>query len=48
MLGRQQGRYGFEDFTLDLDTAELRKAGQLIQVEPQVFDLIALLASNTG
>ena len=48
MPGRRQGLFKFEDFTLDLDTAELRKAGLLVHIEPQVFDLIALMASNTG
>ncbi|MCG6883889.1 MAG: winged helix-turn-helix domain-containing protein [Silicimonas sp.] len=34
----------FEDFELDNAAAELRKAGELVPVEPQVFDLIAFLA----
>jgi TolB-like protein len=34
---------GFEDFVLDPDRRELRRAGDLIAVEPQVFDLINYL-----
>ena len=33
----------FEDFTLDPDRRELRRAGALVAVEPQVFDLIHYL-----
>jgi DNA-binding winged helix-turn-helix (wHTH) protein len=33
----------FEDFVLDPDRCELRRAGNLIAVEPQVFDLINYL-----
>jgi DNA-binding winged helix-turn-helix (wHTH) protein/DNA-binding CsgD family transcriptional regulator/tetratricopeptide (TPR) repeat protein len=33
----------FEDCELDLDRFELRRAGKLCPVEPQVFDLLALL-----
>ncbi len=36
----------FEDFTLDLEQVELRKAGDPVAVEPQVFDLIAYLATH--
>ncbi|MBE0529979.1 MAG: alpha/beta fold hydrolase [Rhodospirillales bacterium] len=36
------------DFTLDLDAAELRRGGDVVAIEPQVFDLIALLASQAG
>jgi len=38
----------FGEFELDIDAAELRSAGNRIDVEPQVFDLIALLATNAG
>jgi TolB-like protein len=34
---------GFEDFTLDPERRELRRAGDLVAVEPQVFDLIDYL-----
>jgi DNA-binding winged helix-turn-helix (wHTH) protein len=33
----------FEDFSLDPDRRELRRAGALVAVEPQVFDLIHYL-----
>jgi len=36
-------RYSFDDCTLDLDRRELRENGQLVDVEPQVFDLLAFL-----
>ena len=35
----------FEDFLLDPDRRELRRAGDLVAVEPQVFDLIDYLVS---
>ena len=33
----------FENFLLDSDRRELRRAGDLVAVEPQVFDLIDYL-----
>ena len=38
--------YLFEDFVLDSDRRELRRAGSLIPVEPQVFDLLEYLIRN--
>ncbi|MFI5317928.1 MAG: winged helix-turn-helix domain-containing tetratricopeptide repeat protein, partial [Myxococcota bacterium] len=38
--------YRFAHFELDLDAAELRAAGQVVSLEPQVFALLALLAAN--
>jgi DNA-binding winged helix-turn-helix (wHTH) protein len=38
--------YRFGDFVLDLDRRELRRGPDLVPVEPQVFDLIALLIRN--
>lgn len=35
--------YRFEDFVLDAGRRELRRAGELVAVEPQVFDLLAFL-----
>jgi TolB-like protein len=35
--------FEFEDFTLDPERRELRHAGQLVALEPQVFDLIDYL-----
>jgi TolB-like protein/Tfp pilus assembly protein PilF len=39
-------RYLFEDFTLDTDRRELRRGGDIVAVEPQVFDLLAHLIQN--
>jgi len=38
----------FDEFTMDIDTAELRRGNNVIQLEPQVFDLIRYLAENAG
>lgn len=38
----------FDDFELDRSRFELRKAGRRIAVEPQVFDVLVLLARNHG
>lgn len=38
----------FEDFEVDLARRELRKAGVPVSVEPQVFDLVALLSASPG
>ena len=38
--------YGFGDFELDLAKFELRAAGQPVNLEPQVFALLALLVQN--
>ena len=38
--------FQFEDFVLDPDRRELRRAGALIAVEPQVFDLINYLVRD--
>jgi TolB-like protein len=38
--------YRFEDFELDLDRVELRRAGKPVPMEPQVFALLALLVEN--
>ena len=37
----------FHDFELDIARFELRRAGERVPVEPQVFDLLALLARNS-
>lgn len=37
----------FSDFELDKNCRELRKAGMMVPVEPQVFDLLHLLIDNT-
>jgi pimeloyl-ACP methyl ester carboxylesterase/DNA-binding winged helix-turn-helix (wHTH) protein len=36
----------FDDFVLDTARYELRRAGEVIRVEPQVFDVMTLLVSN--
>jgi len=38
--------FQFEDFVLDAERRELRRAGALVAVEPQVFDLIDYLLRN--
>jgi len=39
-------RYAFEDCVLDLDRRELSKGGAAVELEPQVFDLLAFLVRN--
>ena len=39
-------RYLFEDYALDTDRRELRRAGALVAIEPQVFDLLAYLVQH--
>src|SRR5947209_14544943 len=39
-------RFLFGDYALDLERRELRRGADLIQVEPQVFDLLAYLVEN--
>ena len=41
-------RYRFSDCELDLDGHAFRRGGREVHVEPQVFDLLALLAENDG
>ena len=36
--------YRFADCVLDTDRRELQRAGQVVAVEPQVFDLLVLFA----
>ncbi|SFH67063.1 winged helix-turn-helix domain-containing protein [Albimonas pacifica] len=38
-------RFAFESFELDVDRAELRRDGEPVPIEPQVFDLLHLLVS---
>jgi DNA-binding winged helix-turn-helix (wHTH) protein len=38
--------FRFSDFELDTERMELRRGGAVVQVEPQVFDLIAFLVAN--
>ena len=38
----------FADVELDLDRYELRRSGDRVAVEPQVFDVLVLLARNPG
>ena len=39
-------KFLFEDQTLDLDLRELRRSGEAVAVEPQVFDLLVYLIRN--
>jgi DNA-binding winged helix-turn-helix (wHTH) protein len=41
-------RYVFGDYTLDVERYELRLDGQLVPVEPRVFDLLAYLVQHPG
>ncbi len=41
-------RFEFADCSLDTDTLVLTRAGASVAVEPQVFDLLLLLAENSG
>jgi TolB-like protein/Flp pilus assembly protein TadD len=38
--------YNFEDYSLDVDRQELRRGGNLVDVEPQVLDLLQYLIRN--
>jgi len=38
--------YSFEDITLDTETRELRRGGELLSIEPKVFDLLEHLIAN--
>ena len=39
-------RYLFEDYALDIDCRELRRGGDLVTLEPQVFDLLGYLVRH--
>src|SRR5262245_12847309 len=39
-------QFFFSDHTLDTDRRELRRGGELIAVQPQVFDIITYLLEN--
>jgi DNA-binding winged helix-turn-helix (wHTH) protein/Tfp pilus assembly protein PilF len=39
-------RYRFDDVLIDLDAREIHRAGERVEVEAKVFDLIALLLGN--
>jgi TolB-like protein len=41
-------QYRFEDYVLDTERRELRRNGDLIPVEPRVFDLIVYLIEHRG
>ena len=38
--------YEFEEYCLDIARRELRRDGELITVEPQIFDLLQYLIAN--
>jgi pimeloyl-ACP methyl ester carboxylesterase/DNA-binding winged helix-turn-helix (wHTH) protein len=38
--------FQFKDYALDIDRRELKRAGELVAVEPQVFDLLVFLIRN--
>jgi DNA-binding winged helix-turn-helix (wHTH) protein len=39
-------RYDFEDHVLDTERVELRRGPELVELEPQVFDLLVYLIQN--
>ncbi len=39
-------RFVFEDCEIDIDRFEFRRAGQLVHLEPQVYEVLAFLVSN--
>jgi len=41
-------RIEFASFLIDLDAAEIKRCGETVHVEPQVFDFIALLCAKPG
>jgi pimeloyl-ACP methyl ester carboxylesterase/DNA-binding winged helix-turn-helix (wHTH) protein len=46
-LPTSTGVWRFEDFVLDTQRYELRSGGDVIRVEPQVFDVLTQLVSNS-
>lgn len=40
--------YCFDDYAIDISRVELRRGVENVPVEPQVFDLLAFLVSNSG
>jgi len=46
VAGEARLLYAFEDFVLDTDRRELRQGPTAIELEPQVFDLLAYLIRN--
>jgi len=40
-------RYQFSDYEVDVGQRELRHAGRVVAIEPQVFDLLAFLIANS-
>src|ERR1700742_3979765 len=39
-------KYRFAEFEIDMDQQELRRGGEFVHVEPQVFDVILHLVRN--
>ena len=46
--GKKNKVLEFDGFDVDLDAALLRSQGRVIETEPQVFELIAFLCTNSG
>ena len=38
--------FSFEDIAIDIERREIRRAGDAVHVEPQVFDLLVYLVQN--
>ncbi len=47
-MSNRQMRYHFSDCVLDIDSHTLTRDGQVQNIEPMVFDLLHLLARNSG
>ena len=47
-MSSQYNYLRFNDFSIDLDAAQITRNGSAVEVEPQVFDVIALLETNPG
>ena len=41
-------RFDFENISIDCSRREIRPGGEIVGVEPKVFDLIVYLVSNTA
>ena len=39
-------RFGFDNYALDTDLRELRREGELVAMQPQVFDLLVHLLKH--
>jgi pimeloyl-ACP methyl ester carboxylesterase len=47
-MTERAGTFRFDEFELNIDSAEFRRGGMLVALEPQTFDLLAYLIRNAG